>query len=243
MISVRNLTKTYQKGRESIVLLDDADFDVAAGEFVMILGESGSGKTTLLNFLGALDRPDRGEIHIDGVGDLLVISDKELAKYRNRVVGHIFQTFNLKPTYTASENVRVPLLFTTADREQQDARIEESLKAVGLWERRLFKPIELSEGQCQRVAIARAIVNKPRILLADEPTGNLDPKTAASVMDLLIRLNDELGITLVMVTHDLDVLQHADKVFTIADGKLTGNGATATDPVQEDSGTDAQGGR
>jgi putative ABC transport system ATP-binding protein len=155
---------------------------------------------------------------------MLLISDTALSRYRNRMIGHIFQTFNLKPTYTAFENVRVPLLFSRMKRAEQEELIEEALRAVGLWHRRSFRPIELSEGQCQRVAIARAIVNKPRILLADEPTGNLDPNTARQIMDLLIRLNKEMRMTLVMVTHDLNVLKHADKVFVLSDGKLVKDG-------------------
>ena len=224
MITARNLTKIYHKGGESVVVLDHADFSTGAGEFVMVLGESGTGKTTLLNFLGGLDRPDEGEIIIDGIGDMLKISDRALSKYRNKMIGHIFQTFNLKPAYTAFENVRVPLLFSRMRGSEQDERIEGALKAVGLRHRKSFKPIELSEGQCQRVAIARAIVNKPEILLADEPTGNLDPRTAKSIMDLLIRLNHEMKMTLIMVTHDLNVLSHANKVLLLSDGKLVKNG-------------------
>ncbi len=224
MITARNLTKVYHKGGESIVVLKEVGFSIAAGEFVMVLGESGTGKTTLLNFLGGLDRPDKGEIIVESIGDMLMISDTALSRYRNKVIGHIFQTFNLKPTYTAFENVRVPLLFSRMKRTEQEKRIEEALRGVGLWQRKLFKPIELSEGQCQRVAIARAIVNKPMILLADEPTGNLDPNTAKYIMELLLRLNKEMKMTLVMVTHDLNVLKHADKVFVLADGKFVEDG-------------------
>ena len=220
MITARNLTKKYDKGNHRVVVLDHADLTIESGEFVMVLGESGTGKTTLLNFLGALDRPDEGEIVVDGTGDILKLGDGELCVYRNRVVGHIFQTFNLKPTYTSYENVRIPLLFTRLSRGEQREMIGESLKAVGLWDRRDFKPVELSEGQCQRVAIARAIVNKPKMLLADEPTGNLDPKTARKIMDLLVRLNREMKMTLVMVTHDMRLLEYADKVLRLAGGKV-----------------------
>ena len=224
MIKASSLTKIYRKGDQSVIVLDKVDFKISAGEFVMVLGESGTGKTTLLNFIGALDRPDKGEIVVEGVGDILKIKDSELSKYRNKVVGHIFQTFNLKPTYTARENVRVPLLFSKMSKSEQNSRIDEALDSVGLLHRKSYRPIELSEGQCQRVAIARAIVNKPKILLADEPTGNLDPKTAESIMKLLIELNQNSKMTLLMVTHDLDVLKHAHKVLILADGKLGEDG-------------------
>jgi putative ABC transport system ATP-binding protein len=220
MIKVRNLTKVYHKGNEYLTVLDNIDFDLSAGEFAMVLGESGTGKTTLLNFIGALDQPDSGKIIIERTGDILKISDRELSHYRNRMVGHIFQTFNLKPTYTAYENVRVPLLFTRMSKTEQNKRIEKALDAVGLSRRKSFQPIELSEGQCQRVAIARAIVSEPRILLADEPTGNLDPKTAESIMNLLIDLNRNSNMLLLMVTHDLDVIKNAHKVFVLAEGHL-----------------------
>lgn len=224
MITARNLTKVYHKGGESIVVLDHVDLSIGAGEFIMIMGESGTGKTTLLNFLGALDRPDNGEIIVGSLGNVLKINDKALSTYRNKIIGHVFQTFNLKPTYTAFENVRVPLLLTRMKHAEQKGHIEEALRAVGLWGRKSFRPIELSEGQCQRVAIARAIVNKPSILLADEPTGNLDPKTARSIMGLLTELNQKMNMTLVMVTHDLEVIKHADRVLTLAGGKLVENG-------------------
>lgn len=220
MIKAKSLRKTFKKGEHLVKVLDNAALEVEQGNFVMILGESGTGKTTLLNFIGALDRPDAGEIFIEGVGDILRISDKSLSLYRNRIIGHIFQTFNLKPTYTSYENVRVPLLFSRISKSEQDERIAEALDAVGLYDRRNYKPVELSEGQCQRVAIARAIVNKPKILLADEPTGNLDPKTAESIMSLLIRLNQNFNMTLLMVTHDLNVLEYAQKVFVLTNGIL-----------------------
>ena len=189
----------------------------------MVLGESGSGKTTLLNMLGALDKPDEGVMEVEGLGDICRIDDRALSDYRNRVIGHIFQTFNLKGIYTAFENVRIPLIFTPISRADARRRITRALEAVGLTDRMHFKPIQLSEGQCQRVAIARAIVNEPKVLLADEPTGNLDPKTARHIMDLLVRLNKEQGITLVMVTHDMTLLDYADRVVTLESGRVREN--------------------
>ena len=147
MITARNLTKVYHKGGESIVVLDHVDLSIGAGEFIMIMGESGTGKTTLLNFLGELDRPVDGDIIVDGLGNVLKINDRALSTYRNKIIGHIFQTFNLKPTYTAFENVRVPLLLTKMRHPEQEVQIEKALRAVGLWDRKSFRPIELSEGQ------------------------------------------------------------------------------------------------
>jgi len=222
-IRITNLTKTYFKDDERIDVLGGIDLEMPRGSFVMVLGESGSGKTTLLNMLGALDRPDAGAMEVEGVGDICRIDDRALSDYRNKVVGHIFQTFNLKGIYTAFENVRIPLIFTSVSRSEARRRITAALEAVGLADRMHFKPIQLSEGQCQRVAIARAIVNEPEVLLADEPTGNLDPKTARHIMALLVRLNKERGITLVMVTHDMTLLEYADRVVTLEGGRVREN--------------------
>jgi len=222
-ITISDLTKAYFKDDERIGVLDGISLDIPGGSFTMVLGDSGSGKTTLLNLLGALDRPDGGTLHVESVGDICRISDRALSDYRNQVVGHIFQTFNLKGIYTAFENVRIPLIFTSISRPEAHRRITEALEAVGLSDRMDFKPIQLSEGQCQRVAIARAIVNEPKVLLADEPTGNLDPKTARHIMDLLVRLNKERGITLIMVTHDMTLLDYADRVITLEAGRVREN--------------------
>jgi putative ABC transport system ATP-binding protein len=245
VIKIRSLTKTFVKNEARLVVLDHIDLEIARGEFVMVLGESGSGKTTLLNVLGAIDTADSGEITVGGFGDILsggderlseyiktrghyimvygsILSamDKKLAVYRNRVVGHIFQTFNLKKSYTAYANVKVPLLFSDVSVRDAHQRIMRALDRVGLGERPHFRPPELSEGQCQRVAIARAIVNEPQILLADEPTGNLDPKTARKIMQLLVSLNREQGTTLLMVTHDISMLEYAQKTVTLEGGKV-----------------------
>jgi putative ABC transport system ATP-binding protein len=224
MIEIRSLTKTYTKDGEKLVVLDSIDLDIAKGDFVMVLGESGSGKTTLLNILGAIDKADSGRIVIQDFGDILSMSDKRLADYRNRVVGHIFQTFNLKKIYTAYANVKVPLVFSpayaTPSARDERGRIMRALERVGLADRAQYRPPQLSEGQCQRVAIARAIVNEPEILLADEPTGNLDPKTARKIMDLLMSLNRDDNTTLLMVTHDVSMLEYAQKTVNLEGGKI-----------------------
>lgn len=220
MIKIRSLTKTFVKDEARLVVLDAIDLDIARGDFVMILGESGSGKTTLLNILGAIDTADSGEIIVEGFGDILSASDKRLAEYRNRVVGHIFQTFNLKKIYTAYANVKVPLLFSNEPVRDAHDRIVRALERVGLGDRAHYRPPQLSEGQCQRVAIARAIVSEPEILLADEPTGNLDPKTARKIMDLLVGLNRDDGTTLLMVTHDVSMLQYAQKTVSLESAKI-----------------------
>lgn len=220
MIEIRSLTKTFTKDGEKLVVLDHIDLDIARGDFVMVLGESGSGKTTLLNILGAIDTTDSGEIFVEGFGDILSASEKKLAEYRNRIVGHIFQTFNLKKIYTAYANVKVPLLFGNVAVGDAHERIMSALERVGLAGRTQYRPPQLSEGQCQRVAIARAIVNEPEILLADEPTGNLDPKTARKIMDLLMSLNRDNDTTLLMVTHDISMLEYARKTVNLKDGKI-----------------------
>jgi len=245
MIEIRSLTKTYTKDGEKLVVLDSIDLDIAKGDFVMVLGESGCGKTTLLNILGAIDTADSGGIIVEGFGDILwasderfddyiktgghyimvypgvlSASDKRLAEYRNRIVGHIFQTFNLKKIYTAYANVKVPLVFSSLPVRDERERIMRALERVGLADRAQYRPPQLSEGQCQRVAIARAIVNEPEILLADEPTGNLDPKTARKIMDLLVSLNRDNGTTLLMVTHDISMLEYARKTVNLKDGKI-----------------------
>jgi putative ABC transport system ATP-binding protein len=224
VIRTKALTKSFTKEGNRLVVLDSIDLEIAKGEFVMILGESGSGKTTLLNILGSIDTADSGEVMIDGFGDLLSASDKRLAEYRNRVVGHIFQTFNLKKIYTAYANVKVPLMFSNTPVPRPHEKIMRALERVGLGHRARYRPPELSEGQCQRVAIARAIVNEPAILLADEPTGNLDPKTARKIMELLVSLNRDDGTTLLMVTHDVSMLEYAQKTIELENGKIVVKG-------------------
>jgi putative ABC transport system ATP-binding protein len=200
-IECRNLRKDYTRGEEVIHTLQDVDIDIEAGSFVALMGPSGSGKTTLLNLLAGIDRPTGGTIEIGGqdIGD---ISRNGLAAWRSTHVGYIFQLYNLVPVLTAYENVELPLLLHPLTRAERHRRVSEALDLVGLAARHSHLPRQLSGGQEQRVAIARAIVTRPRLLLADEPTGDLDRESAAQVMDLLARLNRELGQTIVMVTHD-----------------------------------------
>ena len=220
LVQVRGLAKSFSKNGQVQVVLDHIDIDIDEGEFLLILGESGCGKTTFLNILGAIDNPDEGEIGIREYGDVLKFNDVDLSSYRNRMIGHVFQTFNLKKNYTVYENVRVPLLFSGVSRRDAHERISEAIHAVGLDHRTNHRPAELSEGQAQRVAIARAIVNHPRILLADEPTGNLDIKTSASIMELMLQIKNERKTSLVMVGHDPKVVSLTDRVVVLDQGKF-----------------------
>ena len=206
-------------GGETINALAGIDLKVSEGEFVTIVGPSGSGKSTLLNIIGGLDTPTIGRIEVDGQ-DLSKASDRELSLYRNKKVGFIFQTFNLQPTHTALENVSLPLVFAKVPLWRRKRIAREVMKTVELSDRLRHKPNQLSGGERQRVAIARALVNDPKILLADEPTGNLDSKTGEQIMELLTRLNKERGITLLMVTHDLKTADYADRMLRMLDGQV-----------------------
>ena len=220
MIEVKHVKKYYTMGGGNVVkALDDVSFTVNDGEFVAIIGPSGSGKSTLMNVLGCLDVPTEGEYFIDGV---LVKNFKEndLAKFRNKKIGFIFQGFNLLAKLTARENVELPLIYQGLKREERKQRVEQALEVVGMSERGAHKPSELSGGQQQRVAIARAFATHPSIILADEPTGNLDSKTGADVMEILTQLNSN-GVTIVLITHDEKVAQYAHRVYRMIDGKLT----------------------
>jgi putative ABC transport system ATP-binding protein len=206
-------------GGETINALAGIDLKVSEGEFVTIVGPSGSGKSTLLNIIGGLDTPTIGRIEVDGQ-DLSKASDRDLSLYRNKKVGFIFQTFNLQPTHTALENVSLPLVFAKVPLWRRKRIAREVMKTVGLSDRLRHKPNQLSGGERQRVAIARALVNDPKILLADEPTGNLDSKTGEQIMELLTRLNKERGITLLLVTHDLKTADYADRMLRMLDGQV-----------------------
>ena len=219
MIELKLATKTYTLGGEAIHALDHVSLKIDKGEFVAIVGPSGSGKSTLANVIGGLDQPDSGEVLIDEQS-LATASDSELSAYRNKKVGFIFQSFNLQPTYTARENVEVPLMFAGLAGGKRRERAEACWKLVGLADRMNHKPGELSGGQRQRVCIARALANEPEIIIADEPTGNLDSSKSAEIIGLMKSLNKEAGLTLVVITHDPTVAKQAGRVISIQDGKL-----------------------
>ncbi len=219
MIELHDVWRLYRMGGETINALAGIDLKVSEGEFVTIVGPSGSGKSTLLNIIGGLDSPTMGRIEVDGQ-DLSKASDRELSLYRNKQVGFIFQTFNLQPTYTALENVSLPLVFAKVPLWKRKRIAREVMETVELSDRLRHKPNQLSGGERQRVAIARALVNDPKILLADEPTGNLDSKTGEQIMGLLTRLNKEREITLLLVTHDLKTAGYADRMLQMHDGQI-----------------------
>jgi putative ABC transport system ATP-binding protein len=201
MVSVQNVTKTYKRGAEELKVLDSLSLDVPEGEFVALMGPSGSGKTTLLNLIAGIDRPSSGAVNVGGQ-NIATLSEGDLAKWRSRSVGFIFQFYNLIPVLSATENVELPLLLTNLSKAQRRERALTALKVVGLAERANHFPRQLSGGQEQRVAIARAIVTDPQVLVADEPTGDLDAKSAEEILKLMESLNRDFKKTIVMVTHD-----------------------------------------
>lgn len=219
IIELKNITRTYKLGDEVLHALDNVSLAVNAGEFVAITGPSGSGKSTLANIIGGLDTPSSGTVIVDGV-DLSKAKDGAMSDYRNAHIGFVFQSFHLQNNNTALENVMMPLLYAKIKPKERKARALESLKAVGLEDRVKHRPSQLSGGQRQRVAIARALVARPSIIIADEPTGNLDSARGTEIMKLLQKLNTQ-GITLVIITHDQTVARMAQRIITIHDGKLT----------------------
>ena len=216
-IVLRSVTKTYRRGERRITALQDVSFEMSQGELALLVGPSGSGKTTLLTLIGALDRPDRGEIIVGGA-EITGLSRAAAALYRNGRVGFIFQSYNLLPQLTALENVLLPML---PKRRADRRRAVELLDAVGLSDRGSHRPSELSGGEQQRVAIARALANDPAIILADEPTGNLDNDNACKIAELLASACRQRGKSLILVTHDRDMIRPADRVFAMRDGSLT----------------------
>jgi len=219
LIECRNLTRSYTKGETTITPLADLDLDVEQGEFLALMGPSGSGKSTLLNLIAGIDKPTVGSLRIDGY-ELDSMTRGQLAAWRSDYIGYIFQLYNLVPTLTAYENVELPLLLHKLTAKERHRKVALALELVDLADRHDHFPRQLSGGQEQRAAIARAIVTDPRILVADEPTGDLDASAARSVMALLTRLNDELGKTLVMVTHDAHCAEHAGKTLHLEKGRL-----------------------
>jgi len=223
VISVRNLVKTYHVGEVTVRALRGADFDVEKGEFVAVTGPSGSGKSTLMHILGCLDRPTSGQYLLDGK-DVSRMSKDELAAVRNRKIGFVFQGFNLLSRTTALDNVELPLLYNGGNNRMKLAerhkRAMAALAAVGLGERYHHYPNQLSGGQQQRVAIARSLINEPSIILADEPTGNLDTRTSIEVMGIFQRLNIERGITIILITHEMDIAEYGTRLVRFRDGKI-----------------------
>lgn len=218
MISVKNLKKTHLLGGEEVHALDDVSLSIKEHEFVAIIGQSGSGKSTFMNMLGCLDRPDSGEITLDGT-DILKCKEKELSVIRNKKIGFIFQQFHLLPKLSALENVELPLIYQGMQTKKRREKAVKALKAVGLEKRMNHKPNQLSGGQQQRVAIARALVGEPSLILADEPTGNLDSRSGKEIMMLLHNLHEE-GNTIVLITHDNNVAMEAPRQVQISDGKI-----------------------
>lgn len=219
MLEARGLKKTYKMGKGEVKALRGVDITVSPGEFVAVMGVSGSGKSTLLHLLGALDRPSEGSVKIDGV-DLSTLNDGQLADVRSRKIGFVFQFFNLLTRLTALRNVRLAAEIAGATSKEAEKQALEVLKLVGLGGRAKHRPTELSGGEQQRVAIARALINSPKIILADEPTGNLDTKTGLEILQLLKRINKENGQALVIVSHDLRVGELADRTINLQDGRI-----------------------
>jgi putative ABC transport system ATP-binding protein len=222
--SVRTVSvvRHYRLGRSIIPAVDGVSLAAARGEFIALLGASGSGKSTLLNLIAGLDRPNSGAIVVEG-SDLATMTPEQLAQYRRHTVGMVFQSFNLVPTMTLYENVELPMRFAEVRRRERRARVQEALERVGLSDRTQHRPSEMSGGEQQRAAIARALVNRPKILLADEPTGNLDSKTGTEIMDLIRELNRTLEMTVIMVTHERSLAErYVNRLVFLGDGKLLG---------------------
>jgi putative ABC transport system ATP-binding protein len=218
LIKIEGLTKTYTIGEETVNALNGVDLEILKNQYVALMGPSGSGKSTLMNILGCLDRPSSGDYFLNGP-NVATLTDNALAEIRNKEIGFVFQTFNLLPKYSALENVALPLVYAGWTEQRRLSRAKEVLDQVGLGNRMQHKPNELSGGQRQRVAVARALVNNPSIILADEPTGNLDTKTSYEIMRLFQDIHD-LGNTVILVTHEEDIAAHAHRIIRMRDGKV-----------------------
>jgi putative ABC transport system ATP-binding protein len=218
MIEVKGVSKIYTMGKEKVTALDNVSLTIKDGEFAAIVGPSGSGKSTLMHLVGGLDTPTSGSILVDGQ-DISKLKDKDMSKYRNHTIGFVFQSFNLENTQTALENVMMPLIFAGAGNKERKLKANRALEMVGLGDKIKHKPNEMSGGQRQRVSIARALVNEPRIIFADEPTGNLDSKNGELIMKLLSDLNDK-GYTIIMVTHNMEEAKKAKRMIKIKDGHI-----------------------
>ncbi|WP_025040865.1 ABC transporter ATP-binding protein [Nitrosospira briensis] len=219
IVEIRQLTKSYCRGGQVVPVLTNISFDIMPGDFIALMGPSGSGKSTLLNLIAGIDKPDSGSLKVNGI-DIAVLSEAELADWRAANVGFIFQFYNLMPVLTAFENVELPLLLTTLSRSERQERVELALSMVGLTDRMAHYPSELSGGQQQRVAIARAFITDPLILVADEPTGDLDRVSADDILAMLARLNSEMGKTIIMVTHDPHAAKSAHSIRHLEKGEL-----------------------
>ena len=217
ILRVENLTKIYGKDDNKVVALDNVSFSVEKGEFVAIVGASGSGKSTLLHLIGGVDRPTSGKVYIDGK-DIYSFDDDKLAIFRRRQVGLIYQFYNLIPILNVEENITLPL--SLDNREVNEQKLKELLKLLGLENRKTHLPNELSGGQQQRTSIGRALITNPTIILADEPTGNLDSKASDEIVELLKRSNRDYKQTIIMITHDMEIAKHADRIIKIEDGKI-----------------------
>lgn len=223
LITAEHLSKLYRRGNEDVKALNDVSLQIERGETVAVVGPSGSGKTTLVNILGCLDNPTSGTLTVDGAAifkDGVALSEKKLTLVRRKLFGYVFQKFFLIPTLTVRENILLPSVFD-ADFTADETRVHELAEMLGVAHRLNHLPAELSGGEMQRVAIARALIGKPQVLIADEPTGNLDSKRTEEIKDLLLRLNKQENLTIVVVTHNLEFAQNADRILTISDGKLT----------------------
>jgi putative ABC transport system ATP-binding protein len=222
VLDIENVSKSYKLGKLEVPVLKDINLTINEGEFAAIMGPSGSGKSTLMNLIGCLDRPTSGRIIIAGM-DISKLSDVELAMIRGKRIGFVFQTFNLISRFTAQKNVELPMVYQDVPGKRREKRAKELIEMLGLGERARHKPAELSGGQRQRVAIARALANEPEIILADEPTGNLDSKTGKEIMQIFDTIHSE-GRTILMVTHDRELADNCDRIIRLKDGKIETGG-------------------